>query len=272
MRWFVCIFLLLFLSRASFGEIIEVQNLDLLREMTREFEEGDLVIFDFDKTLLTVKDAVLLPCGKQCLAGRIHMYAPGISSEKTEDLVSIILLSREMQLVEKQAPEVIEEIQNQGIKVMVCTALRPGKFGRIPKTELWRLGELDRFGLNFRNAFPGVFVELDHFAAVPFPPVLIEGVFASGWIRKGEALAHLFNILDYKPKRVIFIDNSLSHHESVEKWMEALEIPYLGLYYTAYKNHIQEVDEDLASFQIQYLINHERWLSDEEAKAEMTKE
>ncbi len=268
MRFF---FLLLsFFFTSLFAHVIQTDSLELLEKSIPDLNQHDLVIFDYDKTLLMVDDAFLQWCGKKCLNERIQAHDPTLTSQKVEELVSLILLQRQASLVDPHSLEIIRTLQNRGIKVFVLTALRTGKLGYIPKTEYWRLEELYNHGYDFRAAFPKINrLDFKEYRNRAHPPVFIQGLFCSGSVPKGEALNCFFKKISFRPRRIIFVDNATYHHDSVEKWARLLKIPYLGYFYTAALKKRKSVDEQIANFQIQFLIENNEWISDEEVKRRM---
>lgn len=268
MRFFL--FILTSLCISGFAEIIEIETLQPLEQMIPNLSAEDYVLFDFDETLLMPNDALLHPCGKRCLAGLIKSQAPNLSASEIKHLVSLILVQRKLHLIDEKAPDLIHKLQDNNITTFCLTALRPGTYGCIDKTELWRKQELKCFGMDFKQAFPKLkHLTFKKYSKKAHPPIFIEGVFCTGSIPKGEALVYFLQKTQLKPKRVIFVDNSYYHHESVQEWMNQAGIEYIGLYYHAAKNQAQDLDENIALFQINYLIQNKRWLSDQEAATMM---
>ncbi len=266
MRFFLTLLAVLLQSIFLYGHIVQTDTLDLLEKSIPDLNHRDLVIFDYDKTLLTVKDALLQTCGKKCLCVRLQQKAPYLSGEEIEKLISLILLQREPLVIDTRSLEIIQAMQNKGIKVIVLTALRTGRFGYIPKTEYWRLQELNAHGYDFHYAFPDIdFLEFNEYTHEPNPPVLVEGLFCAGSVSKGEALYTFFMKTGYRPRRVIFVDNAAGHHDSVEKWVRRMKIPYLGYHYSGVLKTRKKVNEQIADFQVDYLIQNQQWLSDDEA-------
>lgn len=259
--------ILILLASPVFGEIITTDRLDPLENILVTLTEDDLVLFDFHDTLLGERDAIFSVYGKKRLAHWIKEAAPHLSNEKVRDLLSVALLQRKLHVIEPKSIKIIDFLKQQNIKTMALTAVRTGSLGRIHQTEVWRKNELRDHGFDFREAFPDKqYLKFAEFWMKQHPPVFIEGVLCSGIVPKGEALTMFFKKIDYWPKRVIFIDNDLEHHQSMQEWMKKQHIDYLGYYYLAAYTQSKEYDEERAKFQIRYLIDYEKWLSDEEAR------
>lgn len=260
-------FLLVFFTLStSHAAILEMESIDSFEALIPYLTSEDLVLFDFSETLVMPKDSILLSCGKECIAQLIHNQAPRLSKQEVINLVSTILLQRKLQLVEERSISLIQTLQNYKVPTFCLTALRTGSFGLIPRTEIWRKRELSSFGIDFREVFPNVqSVHFNEYKNLKHPPVYEEGVLCSGSVSKGETLAHFLYKMRMKPNRVIFIDNSILHHRSVEQWMKRLKIEYIGFHYLANRKHFKRVEEKASRLQIRYLIQNKVWLSDEEA-------
>ncbi len=265
MRFFVV--LLHILCIPLFAHVIQTDSFERLEQSLPDLNSRDLVLFDCEKTLLCPDDALLQSCGKQCLHARLVAQNPSLSPSKVEELISLVLLQRKVSPVDPQALKIIKILQNKGICVFVVTTLRTGSYGRIPKTEEWRLQELSEHGYDFRPAFPKIHrIDFQSRRSCPYPPVFVDGLLCSGSLSKGEALNSFFKKTGLRPRRLIFVDNAADHHKSVEKGARRLKIPYLGYHYTGALVREKEVDEEIAAFQIRYLIENEIWLSDKDVR------
>lgn len=248
------------------AEIRKIETLKPLEEMIPDLDrKNDFVLFDFSNTLMMPDDALLQPCGKNCLAQMIQTHAPRLNTKEIQGLISLILLQRKVHLVEDDSITLIKTLQNKEITTFCLTSLKTGQYGWIPRTEEWRKNELNSFGIDFKKAFPTIhYLSFDEYRTEKHPPVFIDGVLCSGSVFKGEVLARFFHKIKVKPKRVIFVDNSILHHDSVADWMAKLNIEYIGFHYLATNKKEREVDSEIAHFQIRYLIENKRWLSDVE--------
>ena len=96
-----------------------------------------------------------------------------------------------------------------------------------------------------------------------------KGILFSTHYTKGGALECFLETIQWKPRRIIFVDDSKKRVENVADTCKKLGINFMGLHYTRAKKISQPIDRALARFQVDYLMDHERWMSDEEAGALM---
>jgi hypothetical protein len=89
-------------------------------------------------------------------------------------------------------------------------------------------------------------------------------------IDKGKALKAFLNHYKLKFKKIIFIDDRKKNLESVEKTISKLNIPFVGIEYTAAVMHTEPLNEKRAKLQFKTLSKEKKWISDSEADALLT--
>lgn len=276
---FSLIFILTFLNGLAEGLIIPVSSLEHLYEEMNAYDENTLVVFDVDDTLMTPKDMILRPQGRELRKGIISTLSrekQKLFQEKKDLITSSVLLQREVQLVESFTPHLISLIQQKGLKVIGLTALSGGKLGLIPSMEDWRISELNALGYDFRGAFDQevAFVELKNLPSIKVyvdevlntaPPSYKDGVIFSGITPKGIVLKEFFQLIGWMPKHVVFVDDHLSFLESVEENMHALGIECIAYHYSAAENLPGAFEHNVGRYQLEYVLNTGIWLSDSKA-------
>lgn len=264
------ILILLFFPITLFGKIYEIHNLEPLFDDVSHATSKTLVLFDVDDTLIVARDMVLRGPAESFLRNLVAPYIQTSSKEKFHRLFSIILLEREISLINPQSLSLIQSFQNKGSKVICLTALKPGQMGLIPSMEAWRKNELKSLGFNFQKAFPRIQeLHFEEYSSLTHPPVFYKGILASGSATKGEALKSFLNKCDFIPDQVIFVDDKRYQLESVENVLLSLNIPFTGYLYKEVDDLPGTLDERVARFQIEYLIKHEKWLSEKDAKSKI---
>lgn len=147
-------------------------------------------------------------------------------------------------LVEQKTPDIIRTLQNQGVKTIVLSNALTGPFGKINDFVAWRVGVLKNFGLDFSTSFPDlapkVFTAFD--PTFGRHPEYRDGVIhASEPLKnnkdKGSILIAFLNYADYKPSRIIFIDDKKNQVEEVENTLKRThpEIAVTGYEYDGAK-------------------------------------
>lgn len=261
------IFFFLFTCNALFSSIIEVKDLHQFEQELHQISQDTLVVFDVDYTLIVPQDRILHPSGEQLRQKYFKELAPKFSPEKYSELISRIFLERKIQLVNQNIPALILQLQNKSIKVIALTAMNTGKFGHILNQEDWRIAELKQFNIDFSKAFPiHPFIMFDLTQAKGSTPIFKEGILFSASLTKGEALREFLNKIQWKPQYIIFIDDRMEHLLSVQKEAELMGIHFNGFHYLEAGASSCRIDEALIDFQINHLIQNEKWLSDAEAR------
>ncbi len=248
-----------------------ITSIDSFNDIRSELDSADkdtLVIFDVDDVLITYNDMVLRPCGAR--------FRPAswkdIDPKEIPYLMSIMLNEGKIILIDPSAPRLVNKLESRGVKTIALTAARTGKFGVIENAEDWRLKILKQFNLDFSKSFPknqiiyfgdGAKKENDY-------SLFKDGVLFLGDEKstKGALLVQFLDKVQWKPKKVIFIDDKMSHLSSVETALNEAKIPFQGYQYKGVEKLPGELNEQIAEVQFTYLRKDHKWLSDSEAKKE----
>ncbi len=169
-------------------------------------------------------------------------------------------------LVETGIVQTIADLRNRDVKVMVLTSLMSGSDFTIPSLPEWRLNTLKSLSLDFRKSgFPDmVFNELP--AKKEQHPMLYNGILIASGSPKGQVLGAFLDRTGLKPDKVIFFDDSMERVESVAQEMKKRNIPFYGFQYNGARFVSGDLDKEVATKQMQHLVEHEEWISEEEAR------
>lgn len=258
---------------SAWALVVPVQDLISFEQELSRLDENALVLLDVDYTLIVPKDKILRNSNKQLLQqlSREILNNPKIMPEDkyAEDyLSSTVLFTAKHTLIDPQSVSLVKSIQKKGIKIIALTAASTGVYGVIPSMEDWRIDDLRGLGFDFTLAFPKFkIVTFPEYNDVDSPPLFKEGVLFSGGYPKGHVLKTFLNKIQWKPKKVIFIDDNMSFIRSVEMAMTAAGIEFLGFHYKAAANLPCKVNIEVAELQIRTLAQHGLWLSDDQAEA-----
>lgn len=246
------------------GVIFEVKDLSKFEEEAGKLNATALVLFDIDYTLLTPKDVSLKPCGK----GLRRKYLYVLDPQRKKWLESITGLEGEEELMDSQFPSLIKRMQNSNIPVIGFTALEIGEYGKIASLEDWRLNRLKMFGIDFSSAFPidKILVLNESCTSDGHHPIFKRGVLFTHGLLKGEIFTYFLKVIDWKPSKILFMDDSLAQLESVALVADALNIEFIGFHYVASVTTPYDFNQELGEFQFRNLVENGQWLTDTEAK------
>jgi len=248
-----------------------ITPIESFKKILSELDEADLdtlVVFDIDDVLITYKDMVLRPCG----AHFCPLSWEGIDPKEIFFLMSIMLSEGQIILVDPSIPQLINKLKIRGVRTIAFTAARTGKFGVIENAEDWRLKVLKRFHMDFSVSFPqNQIIYFDNAAKNESDySIFKKGVLFLGEekISKGVLLLQFLDKVQWKPKNIVFVDDKMSHLESVETALKATKISFQGYQYKGIEKLSEKLDEKVAEVQFSYLRKNHKWLSDTEAKKE----
>jgi hypothetical protein len=253
---------LLFAPATSYAVIIETDCFHSIEQSILALDYDALVIFDVDLTLIIPDDAILGAHGEHYLWNTL---APkllfSLGEETSNHLLSRLFLQRKVTLIHDKIPSVLEHCKIKNIGTIALTAHAPGPLGDIPSLIDWRIEELRQLGIRFDDSTFKTHFSFPECQGKGDSPVFKQGVLCSSDYPKGEVLALFLNKAHSKPRKIIFIDDSIKAIESVESTLEALGIEHLSFHYTAAKHLSLPLNKSWAKFQIKHLIKTNQWLS-----------
>jgi hypothetical protein len=255
----------IFFLFAQIGFSENIQTISSINELQLDnLPANTLVLFDVDEVLITSEDNLLKPCVKD------FKWWEKLQPEEIENCLSIMLKNTNYLLVDKNIPSFIDTLSNQkDVFVMGFTSCRTGSFGVIPSMEKWRLDQLKNVGIDFTPFFNEVFVFSELVEPQANPPIFKHGIlfcgdfYSSQESTKGKLLGVFLDRMQWRPKRIIFIDDEKKNLEAVQRELKLRDIPFRGYHL---QNRYPKIDEKIGQFQIEYLIKNQKWLSDKKAK------
>lgn len=256
-------------ARDISSTIVSIQSFNDIRLELDSVDQNTLVVFDVDNVLITYNDMVLRPCGSHFRPDSWKDLDP----KEIPYLISIMLRDSQIILVDLSVPQLINDLESRGVKTIALTAARTGKFGVIESMEDWRLHSLRQFNIDFSTSFPNIgiiFFDKDIHKENDYP-LFKEGIlFLGDEIKtKGELLIEFLAKTQWTPKKVIFIDDKLSHLHSVEASLKPTTIAFQGYQYLGVENLPGKLNVQIAENQFFCLRNQFKWLSDSDIKNEL---
>lgn len=225
---------------------------DSLEEIFNYLTPDTAIFFDLDNTLLE-------PCqhfgsvqwGEYYINKLLKDGEPPHRAEEiAQGLWSKYLPNAPLRLIEPKAPTIFSQLQAQGCMIFGLTA-------RYPAESIYTHPQLEKLGFAFERKYNDRNLDLE------FPAVFEKGViFSSTLNKKSKSLISLLEQIDYRPKKIIFIDDKLSHVEDLEIALGQANIDYLGIRYAKADPRVNSFDWEIAEFQMQKFPH---FISDEEA-------
>ena len=131
--------------------------------------------------------------------------------------------------------QIINDFKSRKMKVIALTALFPiiVKSFKINTVD-WRIQHLLSLGYDFSKSIlvPSFYGFSGANFQNPIEPYFKDGIIFSGFTPKGIALRDFLYALSYKPKKVLFVDDSISYIHSVYRELTRIGIECDCVYYT----------------------------------------
>lgn len=224
------------LSTQLSGEIKKIDDLKEIKKfISTPSSNVEWIIFDIDYTLTVPSHPALqMPLIKQNKQRFKEEFAK-YTKEEQQLIPALIALKEPRKLIDQKTSSLIKDLQNSGASVFGFTALNTSMGPEVGYIPSWRTKELQDLGLSFEESSPLPHKRIEFFQFPPFRgtyPLYQDGVLYSNVTpSKGEVLTAFLDVVEQKPTRIVFIDDSLENIESVEQAMAEKEILVIGLHY-----------------------------------------
>lgn len=249
-------FLCLFFSTISlvYGEIIETQK---FQEITHYIDSETLVILDIDDTILIPVQTLGTDVW---FISRLEFY---LQLEQDDSLALNKALAEweavrhltKVKIVEEGTDEIIRAMQENKIKVMGLTTQG---LALATRTAL----QLQSLSVDLSKTAPSF---EDHYFINGHNGVLYrKGILFTAGTSKGDALMKFLDAIEYRPKRIVFINDKKTHLRDVEKSVEIRGIPFIGLRYSYSDERVLDFKKSIADVQWTH-STFDHLLTDEEA-------
>lgn len=250
--------------------IIETNSLEPFENAAETATNDTLIIFDVQEVLIVAKDQILTPLYKddyRVIKDRIISTYPHDQQIK---LFSTILSEYQTEIVDHKIVKTLENLKQKGIKAIALTSGYTGSYGVIKSREDLRLKRLNEIGISFKDSFPNIapliFLHLEGVNSKHLP-MFKDGVIFACRLSKGEVLKAFLNEVNYKPKKIIFVDNQLKNMKSVESYCQEEGIEFIGFHYNFIRSKPKlALNKKVVQYQFKVLERDHRWLSDKEAQ------
>lgn len=153
--------------------IIRITSIVQIEQELQAADQTSLVVFDIDNVLLMTTD--------HCEARFTSQFIP----------------------VENKTVAIVKNLQERHVPVIALTAS-----GTTFEICRWRIGNLQQIGLDLSGSFLSQEFCLDQFYYFyGCCPVFSQGILCAGRVPKGQALTAFLDKVEWKPSKVIFIDD-----------------------------------------------------------------
>lgn len=251
----LCFYFFLFATFSLFGESRVVETSDITHASTY-LEPHTLFVFDLDNTL--VETAQHLGSDQWFSHQLESRLADGVSVQESLDellpKLGLIYHKTQMRLVDPCIPDLLKKMKQKHVHLIGLTKRGPAFAKRT-------LEQLSEVGIDFSQTAPfeGSFV-LEELKGSLYQNGVI---FIADNGDKGPHVEAVLRRLQKMPKKIVMIDDKMSHVANVAHSLEKLNIPFIGIRYGKADERVKSFDPKLAD--LQWELMH-KILSDEEAQ------
>lgn len=264
------------LSNSVFAKIIETDDSAVIQNEMQKLTQKDLVTFDVKGVLYEPEDSLLKTKNREHVEkflSRIRQDNP----REAERLEGIILLNYKPVLVDERLPKIIKDTKERGIKVIALTNGRTGSIGSVNSRQDLRLARLKNFYIDFTGSFKLTRLTLERSNndrnrtgrnnEYTDDAIFKDGVIFTSRRSKGDMLSIFLDKVEFLPKKVIHVDNSIDMMSSVQRMCKSRNIEFVGIHYTKQYNASGNdiFDKKAAEKKLEILRTKSLWVSDKVA-------
>lgn len=269
---------LLLLSAAMFAmnasaKEISTSKLSVIAEQMEGLDERDLIVTDVKGVLFYQSDSLISPNHKDRYMSFLDRVKEESGKQRRDMLDSIVRKSYVPVPVDQGLLDLLNEKRADGANFIALTSGRTGPYGAIKDRTQMRLERLEALGINFGTNFARTSANLEvSEMAEGKPSYFRNNVIFVNRNSKGESLLLLLKLLEFKPRKLIVIDNEMRQVDDIRKFVESEVTEFIGIHYTkVFEHHAGPLDEKIAQKQLAYLERRSIWLSDAEARCMIEK-
>ncbi|MBS1988534.1 DUF2608 domain-containing protein [Candidatus Dependentiae bacterium] len=249
----------------------QIYSINEVQDQLNQADDSTFVFFDCDDTLISAQDYLprhfVMPTLFRVLAALKHrrlIYDRAYG----EKVFSLMLEKAPRFLIEPAVTKAINKLYKQGAHVLAITGMETGSFGNIKSMPEWRANMLKEFGVNLSNEFKDT--TFDNLK--PYRnnyPVLHSGLICCNQRFKSEVIMTFFDHFKLKPETIILFDDSHEELVSLQEECNKRSITALCYHYKAASQiKHQPWSTWQALKQLDYLLEHEQWISDDAIRAQ----
>ncbi len=244
-------------------EIVKIDSIGQVIEKIKSYaNEKSLYLVDLDDTAFMPVDPNL----RNANSDAYHDFMNKLDQEPDALYLKTVLYEKaEWQLVDSVLSGLICDLKVKKATVYGCTARGMGPLLIGETSEEFTHRTAQSLNIHFDQHKIG----LELFAY---------GILFCGKYTKGATVKRLLEESEKKIETIVMVDdrdyNLKSVAQAIEQWntQKKQAIKFVGFHYTAVENMDHTFDKEIVAMQLEHLIKHKEYLSEEEIKSKMTNE
>ena len=254
MKYVLCLILITIMTNnVNANQILEAYSASEVLFLSVNFPSNSIIFIDIDDTIIT-------PASKTFRTPGFSKLIDDLKRDKDkyqnyEQILSNWRLQRDVMLINENWPEVLSNLKDK-FTVYGLTKMDVGKFGNIESMEKWRYLELKSMGIEFTN-------NNQISSNIVNNSLFYNGIFITGSNSKSQTIKNYLEVL--KPAHIILIDDRKEHIEDLKQFCQKNSINFTGITFDGLKSFNERQDPKIFQLQKKYLIDHAKWIEDDQA-------
>lgn len=216
--------------------VYKADNMEIiLSHPLKEFGTQDIVIFDVDEVLITGLDPYYFEHYSKKSSLHEKLFSRG--QHIIDKFFLYMFLTKPWTCMDENLPKFVKKLQQQEVRCIANTALNPTVNPKLSiDVPTLRVQILRSFGVDFSEAFPHLslwdFNTLDSKHIPKLPPLFKDGVIFSSETPKHISTLEFFKKVEFKPKRVLYVDDFLENSQTMFEELSSLGFECYSFFYT----------------------------------------
>jgi hypothetical protein len=258
-----------FFNRSSHKKFPQIENFSEVAAVFDACDKNTFVTFDIDNTLIMSND-VLANFEFPSLwfdIQALFKYPELIWNQNLmEEILGDVFEQSQRFVFDHDIVSIIKELQKRNVPAVALSLMWSGACGSIKNMPEWRANMLNNFGINFDGHFPDTIL-----TSLPIDrgqyPCLYKGILCTNQVDKGKVLGAFLDHNKLKPTHIISFDDQKKQLKSVAKECARRNIVFSGYQMVGWKKYCGQWDTDRALLQLDFLMDENLWLTDNQADA-----
>lgn len=215
-----------------------VENLQNVEQDVADANSDTLVILDVDYTLLQPANPAFQQKNFQLSPDFIKNTMKSLPESSKSEFATAIATSGEGQLIDQSSPAMIEAFKQKGARVLVISGLLVGNWNELGDLMDWRIRTLHSLGIvptTFGITSPWEFTDLPSYKG-RYPEYKDGVILTNGeLVKKHEVLDAFLKKISWRPKKIVFIDDSRAILDAMLEYAAEQKIGFTGYEYKGAK-------------------------------------
>lgn len=214
-----------------------IATMESIKDLEACIDQADadtLLILDVDYTLLQPLSSAFQYGNFKNNSEFVKKAMQQVSKNLKSEFSTAIVTASGSQLIDENTPQVLKKFEQKGTRILALSAILTGKWKQIKDIMEWRISALSKAQLQLTNFGFNSTYQFKEFPSYRgnYPEIKGGVLLTNGeQVSKHDALEALFNKINWRPKKIIFVDDTRALVEDMATYAQKNKISFKGFEY-----------------------------------------